>query len=290
LEFIMAHSLLPHALLSLLLVAGANVRPGNAQAPAGGASLTVEEIVKLSKTGVPEDLIITMIKKNAKAFNLSTEEVLELRKVGLSDNVVKFLLDPSQPYTPPVAPAASQPVATKPESRTPPKNYPADAHAAQVPSDPGLYHFSDNGFVKTDIKLLLGENQGAGVGKVLMKKGKATGYLLGPIAKTRIGEPIPVFYMRLPEGKGIEEIVLVALEQKKDRREIELGPSLEKQELKAETMRPYDAFEVGPRLFKITTTDKLTKGEYLFFLLGSAEPPKGSYGKGYDFGIEAQRR
>jgi len=286
----MAHSLLSHGLLSILLVAGASVRPGSAQAPAGGAPLTVEEIVKLWKTSVPEDLIITMIKKNAKAFNLSTEEVLELRKVGLSDNVVKFLLDPSQPYTPPVAPTASQPAVTRPESRTPPRNYPADAYAAQVPSDPGLYRFSDSVFLKTDLKLLLGANQGAGVGKVVMKKGKAIGYLLGPTAKTRIGDPIPAFYMRLPEGKGIEEIVLVALEQKKDRREIELGQSLEKQELKAEAMRPYDSLEVGPRLFKITTTDKLTRGEYLFLLLGSAEPPKGSYGKGYDFGIEGQRR
>ena len=137
----MAHSLLSHGLLSILLVAGAGVRPGSAQAPAGGAPLTVEEIVKLWKTSVPEDLIITMIKKNAKAFNLSTEEVLELTKVGLSDNVVKFLLDPSQPYTPPVAPTAAQPAGARPESRTPPKNYPADAYAAQVPSDPGLYRF-----------------------------------------------------------------------------------------------------------------------------------------------------
>ena len=148
----MAHSLLSHGLLSILLVAGAGVRPGSAQAPAGGAPLTVEEIVKLWKTSVPEDLIITMIKKNAKAFNLSTEEVLELRKVGLSDSVVKFLLDPSQPYTPPVAPTAAQPAGSRPESRTPPKNYPADAYAAQVPSDPGLYRFSDSVFVKTDIK------------------------------------------------------------------------------------------------------------------------------------------
>ena len=30
---------------------------------------------------------------------------------------------------------------------------------------------------------------------------------------------------------------------------------------------------------------KLGMGEYLFFQLGSAEPPKGIYGKGFDFGI-----
>jgi len=266
------------------------VRPGNAQAPASVPPLTVEEVVKLWKTSVPEDLIITMIKRNAKPFNLSTEEVLELRNVGLSDNIVKYLLDPSQPYNPPAAPAAAAVPAGAPTGPPkPPRIFAPDAHAAQVPSDLGLYRFSDGVFVKTDIKLLLGEQQGAGVGKVLMKKGKAIGYLLGPTAKTRINEPTPVFYLRPPEGKGIEEVVLVAFEQKKTRREIEIGQTLDKQELKAEAMRPFDPLEVGPRLFRITVTDKLTKGEYLFLLLGSAEPPKGSYGKGYDFGVDAPR-
>ena len=130
----MARSVFSPCLLSIWLVAGAGAWPAIAQAPASGPPLSVEEVVKLWKTRVPEDLIITMIKKNGKAFNLSTEEVLELRNVGLSDNVVKFLLDPSHPYTPPAAPAVSQPPGAKP---APPKEYPADAHAAQVPSEPG---------------------------------------------------------------------------------------------------------------------------------------------------------
>jgi hypothetical protein len=64
-----------------------------------------------------------------------------------------------------------------------------------------------------------------------------------------------------------------------------MGPPGPKPELKAEAMRQFDSVEVGARLFRIGT-GKLPKGEYLFFHLGSAEPPKGSYGKGYDFGID----
>ena len=33
-------------------------------------------------------------------------------------------------------------------------------------------------------------------------------------------------------------------------------------------------------------TGKLSTAEYMFYLIGSAEPPKGNYGKGYDFGID----
>src|SRR5262249_16792584 len=110
-------------------------------------------------------------------------------------------------------------------------------------------------------------------------------YLVGPAAKTRTKGTSPIFYLRLLEGKAIEEVVLIAFERKHNRREIEMGPPGPKQELKGGAMRQFDSLEVGLRLFKITPV-KLIKGEYIFFLMGSAEPPKGSQGKGYDFGIE----
>jgi hypothetical protein len=148
-----------------------------------------------------------------------------------------------------------------------------------------LYRFSGEQPVKIDIQVLLGTQEGAGLGKVLLKKGKVVAYLVGPAAKTRIKEPTPVFYIRLSEGKAIEEIVLVACDRKSTRRELELGPPGPKQVIKPEARRPFDVVEVGPNLFKLTI-GKLTKGEYLFFQLGSAEPPKGSLGKGFDFGID----
>ena len=48
----------------------------------------------------------------------------------------------------------------------------------------------------------------------------------------------------------------------------------------------FKSFHKGPHLFKITPSKTLAKGEYIFLLLGSAEPPKGSYGKVYDFSIQ----
>ena len=290
----MIRSSLVHCALVIALVAGSTVRPGNAQSATVSPPLSLEEVVKDWKSSIPEELIITKIRRNGKAFNLSGEEIQELTNSGISATVVKFLLDPSQPYAPPAPPAPPTPAGPSPagipDVRPPARTYPADPYASRVPSDPGLYHFVDGVPTKSDLKLLLGENQGAGITKVLMKKGKAIGYLLGPNAKTRIKEPAPVFYMRLPEGKAIEEVVLLALEQMKERREIEIGRKLDKPELKAESMRPFDSLEVGPRLFKITEMKSLVKGEYLFLLLGSAEPPKGSYGKVYDFAIEEPAR
>src|SRR6266567_3065160 len=75
-----------------------------AQQPKGGGSLTVEEVIKMSQSGWSEELIITRVKKNGKVFDLNNEELLDIRKAGVSDNVIKYLLDPLQPYTPPAPP------------------------------------------------------------------------------------------------------------------------------------------------------------------------------------------
>jgi hypothetical protein len=273
-------------LYSLLLVSRSEAQPAGA-----GTPLSVEEVVKLSQSGVSEDIIVTKIKRNAKAFDLSADELVELKKAGVKDTVVKYLLDPSQPYAPPPPPA---PPVVRPEPAPPPpakpgppaKKYPDDAYASRVPPEPGLYSFPQNALLKTEIKMLLGESQGPGLGKVLLlKKGKVTAYLVGKSAKTRVAESAPVFYIRLLEGKSIEELLLLTLERRKDRRDVDMGAPGPKPELKPETMKQFDALEVGSSVFRLSTS-KLANAEYVFYLLGSAEPAKGNYGKGYDFGIE----
>ena len=269
-----------YVLVSSLLSPGLFLPLVLGQPPNPQGRLTVEEVVKLTRAGFAEDIIITKIKKNGKAFDLSTDELLDLKKDGVSDNVIKYLLDPSQPYTPAPSPPAPAPASAKPANAA--KKYPADPYASRVPAEPGLYLFPTDTPVKVDLKFLLGTEEG----KSLMKKGKTIAYLIGPASKTRGKRPTPVFYARLPEGKEIEELVLVAFSEKNGRRELDVGPSGPKQQLKAEQMRPYESLEVGPRLFRLMPA-KLDEGEYLFFFIGSADPAKGIYGKGYDFGIDA---
>jgi hypothetical protein len=268
-------------------VASASAQPSKSAAP-----FTLEDVVKLHQNGVSEETIITKIKKNGKAFDLSADEVIELKKLGIQDKVIDYLLDPSLPYTPPApAPVKAPDAPTAPQQPSPPpKQYPKDENVAKIPPDPGLYQVDGDGSVsKSDIKLLLAAAEGPGLGKVLMKKGKVLGYLVGSAAKTRIKGLAPVFYLRLADGKGIEEVVLISLDRKNGRREIEMGPPGPKQEFKAGAARPFDPLEVGPRIFRLTVM-KLAPGEYVFFLLGSADPPKGSAGKGYDFGVDPPKK
>ncbi len=131
---------------------------------------------------------------------------------------------------------------------------------------------------------MLGSDGKSGIGS-LLKKGKAVAYIVGAASKNRTQESTPTFYLRLAEGRALEEIVLMILTPKGARRELEIGPAGKKQEFKTELMRSFDSVEVGARLYRLTTA-KLSSGEYMFFQIGSAEPAKGSYGKGFDFGID----
>jgi hypothetical protein len=277
--------LVVHLFLVGFFVSGGQSLCAN-QSSGAGPGLSIEDVVKLSQSGFSEELIITKIKKHGKAFDLSTDELFELKKAGVHDSVIKYLLDPSQPYTPPPPPAPAAPPAAAPADKAAPmKDYPKDALAPGVPFEAGLYQFKDRAPVKIEMKTLLGVSEGAGLGKVLMKKGKMIAYLAGPGSKTRVKESTPTFYLRLAEGRTMEEVVLVALDRKSDRREVETGAPGPKQELKADVIRQFDSLEVGPRLFRLTTA-KLVPGEYMFFLIGSAEPAKGSQGKAYDFGVD----
>jgi hypothetical protein len=177
------------------------------------------------------------------------------------------------------------PSAVPAKPAVPVKVYATDPSAQRVPAESGMYYFQRSNPARLDLKILLGMKQGAGLGKVLLKKGKTLAYVAGAGAKLVISTDTPILYMRLPQGKTIEEYVLVALESRSDRRELDTGPG-PKQELNASAIRAYDNVEVGPGLFRITPAP-LKPGEYLFFQIGSAEPEKGNQGRGYEFAISA---
>jgi hypothetical protein len=143
-------------------------------------------------------------------------------------------------------------------------------------------------FVKIDLKMLVPAKSGGKVEGLIsagLKKEQLHGLMVGPAAKMRV-KPGAIFYIRLADPANIEELSLLALVAKKDRRELEFV--LEKKQKPApkfEAIRPFEATEVAAKLYRISAP-KLVKGEYLFLLSGTIDPQKGVPGKGYDFGVD----
>lgn len=260
--------------------------------------LTVDQVIQMVKAGVPEELIIAKIQKNAKAFDLSSDQLIQLKTEKVSTNIVKCLMDPQAqltspvPVTPPAPPSATAETIAPRVTPVPVQPKKEDSAAPLVPEQAGAYYLNGSELIKVDIKTLGSSKVAGRLGHHLtlgLKSVKINAYLIGPSAKTKVKETSPTFYVRLPEAFSIDEVVLVSLYVKTDRRELEVsaekGAVGSKQGLRMEVMRPFESQELGPRLYKIATSI-LGKGEYLFYLVGSADTIKGIYGKGYDFSMQ----
>src|SRR5579863_3056598 len=82
---------------------------GQESQPAPPGTLTIEEVLRLVNAGVAEELVIATVKRNAKPFDLNSDEIVALKKSGVTNTVIKYLLDPTLPYSPaPPPPGVSE--------------------------------------------------------------------------------------------------------------------------------------------------------------------------------------
>jgi hypothetical protein len=253
-------------------------------------------VIELLKAGLSEDLITAKIRSSKYRFDLSTKGMISLKQAGASDRLLGFLMDPANP------------VETKADNAQPPAGLPGSFStlgAASkipaktgstggeiVPQEAGMYYSKGAELVRMDLRTLASAKTAGRLGSVAtlgIKSVKSNAYLLGAAAKVKVNGFSPVFYFRLPEGLSIDEVVLVEFYPKDDRREVEVGSKSgvvgSKQGLRMEAIRPFESQELGPRFYKIAAA-KLQKGEYLFYLIGSADSVRGIQGKGYDFSVD----
>ncbi len=63
--------------------------------------LTNDSILKLSKAGMSDDIILNLIKTGSVQFDLGVEQILALGDAGVSDAVIKAMIDPEKATSPP---------------------------------------------------------------------------------------------------------------------------------------------------------------------------------------------
>jgi hypothetical protein len=128
----------------------------------------------------------------------------------------------------------------------------------------------------------LGHELTAGVKSV-----KEKAYLDGAHSAVAVSAT-PVISIGLPKGSTIDDFILVQLDGKGDRRELEVravgGIVGGKTGIRAEAIRKTSMTDLGGNKFQMTSGD-LRKGEYMIYIVGSADLPKEIYGRGYDFTV-----
>ncbi len=262
---------------SLVLAALCLVSAQDASKAAPG-SLTLEDVLSLSKAGVAEDVIVSRVKHNAKAFDLNSDEIKALKNDGVSETVIKYLLDPSQPYAPPPPPTVLR--------AGPPPKPPSDPLALKVPAEVAIYYLKGaDEFIQLDLKPVVSLREPGKMSKFSPVKGHVVGSVIGPAAMARVATGAATFYARPGEKAAMEDFVLLSLEPEKGGRNLDFGTKVGKPVFPAKSIHQFEPKEVMPGLFRLAVPP-VGKGEYLFFILGSGDEKKGLLGKGYDFGVK----
>jgi hypothetical protein len=90
-----------------------------AKSPAA-AAMTNQDVIKLVKAKIAEDLIVAKIKQSKTRFDVSVDGLVALKEAGVSDNLIAVMMNPTAPSAPP--------------SSAPPPAAPARAAAASAPA------------------------------------------------------------------------------------------------------------------------------------------------------------
>jgi hypothetical protein len=232
----------------------------------------MDEVIRMSRAGLAEDIIISRIDQR---IDLSVDQLIELKNAGVSDRIIRAMLTqvPSKKSsTPEVKDASVDHVSVK------------EVGFYLIDKEPILLTSSAFTNQKASMVKLAAT---MGLGKVEQKAS-----VQGASAKLRTDDRSPSFVFYAPEGVAATEYLLIRLDRKSDHREITVGrmnmlgasAGFEKKRI-----INFASTKVNARRWKITLDKPLTPGEYGFYpaaglqTVGSAVSMTG---KLYEFGID----
>ena len=209
-------------------------------------------VIEMTHKGLGDDVIIARIKASPTKFDLSDDDLAALKKAGVSDAVVAAMIQSTQLT-----------VAT-----------------VKIDGNP------------VELRVIGEQKMGGRLGHALtmgIESVKNKAYLQGQHASV-IASRNPVIEIELPANENLDNYIIVEMDDKGDRREIEMGSAGgtvgEKVGIRADRIVRTSAMPLGGRRFRITAVKEMKKGEYILYSVGSADFPHGVYGQGYDFSVQ----
>jgi hypothetical protein len=284
----------------LLVVAVAGVPACQGQAPARSkpaavsTGLSVDDVIKMAKAGLSDDIILEQIQKRNRPFDLSTDQLIALKAAHVSDRIVVAMLDPSKAETPPAVtseprepltpPVTAPPEAPQRYTAKPVKARPVFDPEAPLPSEVGVYAKKQGEWVEVPPEIVYWRTAGAlkAIATAGVLQGDVNGRVAGVSSRTSFATPLELILVA-PEGTVVAEYQLLHLRPKKDTREFRTvsGGVLHSQGGISKDVIHFDSKKLGSRTYEITFPSGAGPGEYGLL------PPESSNGSGkiYSFRI-----
>jgi len=268
------------------LSAGQTAARPKAAAPAKG--LTVEDVIKLAKAGLSEDIILQQIRKNGRAFDLSTDQLIALKTANLSDRVLQTMLDPSKadsPAQPPSPPAAAPPPAVSKTAAPAPAAVKHVAAEPELPTEVGVYARKQGQWAEVPPEIVYWKTGGVlkTIATAGVRHGDVNGHVPGASSHTAFTTPLQLLIVA-PEGAALAEYQLIHLRSNKDNREFRTvtGGFLHAQSGSQRDQVEFDGKKVASRVYELSFPATAEPGEYGLL------PPSSNSGSGkiYSFRVK----
>ena len=234
--------------------------------------LTNQDVIKMVKAGISQELIVETIKNGVPDFDLSSDGIIALKKEAVPDAIIQAML------------ARTKQTSTDSHPRI------EGADCSISETDPLIVL---DGTIRIELKQSHAEAQGRAGASVLLGRAKGYAVLKGARSEARITSPVPIFVsLYIPLNARPEDTaVLAKLDVKTDRREVQMA----KVGFKTSSGVPNDhvipiTFEEANsqyclykgnkfRNIKITVASPLQPGEYCMIFASNHF---------FDFGVDAK--
>ena len=258
-------------------------KPATATAP-----MTNQDVIKLVKAKIAEDLIIAKIKQSKTKFDVSVDGLVALKDAGVSDNLIAVMMNPAAPAAPPPAaqPSAAAAPSPAPKPAFPPANVPKEVTAtgaktqpraaapkpvsvASAPANYGVYIWSDGelkplGRVQTKVQISKFRSL---LKSIPFVRQKVDINIPGAHSTSRFDQVRPTFFAYFPPSRDVSKFKLLQCKitgQKFDQRTLANASIMFSTEQNQDEV-PCD---IGPTavkdLYRILPREDVPSGEFGF--------------------------
>jgi len=237
------------------------------------SALNNDSITKMTKAGLGDDVIVSMIKGQPGNYAIDPDTVIQLKSAGLSEKVIGAMIEKNASNSTPSSTSTAAPVKAAPlvdEVGV----YFKDKDQKWVEVLPEVVNWKTGGFLKAM----------ASDGLV---KGDVNGHVEGKSSKNSLNTPLD-FLIYAPEGIAITEYQLLRLHESGNSREfrsmtggvIHASGGAKRDEVE------FNGKKLAPRMYEIVLTNGVKSGDYGFLPPGAMSSSNmASSGKIYSFHV-----
>lgn len=251
-------------------------------------ALTNDAIVKMTKAGLSEDIILSTIKTQPAQFQTGADALIALKQAGVSDKIIAAMVERAAggPATAPAA--AAEPPAPSGALASPAEPAAATSGGAPI-TEVGVYYKKNDAW--TDLPPEIVNFKSGGVLKTIgtagIVKGDVNGHVNGEHSSTQLKTPVNLL-VYTPEGTAITEYQLLHMRQQKDSREFRTmtGGVFHVSGGATRDLMTFESKKIAPRTY-VVELPNLGSGEYGLFppSAGDSTGASGRIGKIYSFGV-----